>query len=136
MARAKVKQVVIIDDEQDICSLVRMALEPKGYAISEAYDGQAGLEMIKSKKPDLVICDIKMPKMNGYEVIMEMRTNPAYPKNIPIIVMTSLTADSERSDEQWREGLNVSAFFTKPFEVQELAAHAVKVLTSPVTPAK
>ncbi|MFH0793255.1 MAG: response regulator [bacterium] len=134
MAKTKVPKVVIIDDEQDICSLVRMALEPKGYSISEAYDGESGLELIKTKKPDLVICDIKMPKMNGYEVIMEMRTNQAYPPNIPIIVMTSLTSDSDRSDEQWREGLHVAAFFTKPFEVQELASQVEKALTSSTTP--
>jgi two-component system alkaline phosphatase synthesis response regulator PhoP len=113
------KLVYILDDDREICELVKITLEARGYEVDEAYDGEESLAKIKAKKPNLVILDLKMPKLNGYELINAIRTDSKL-ADLPILVLTSLTKGSSKSDKEWADSLGVADFITKPFEPIDL----------------
>ncbi len=119
--------VYVFDDEESICELMRIALESRGYKVKTANDGVEGLAMIKQEKPDLIIVSIKLPKLNGYELVSELKMNADY-SDIPIIVITSLTSESTRSDEEWKESLGVQDFISKPFEPLTLIKRIESIL--------
>lgn len=121
------KLVYILDDEEAVCELLRIVLESRGYSVATADDGEKGLKMIEEKKPDILVVDLKMPKLNGYELISRLKLNPEL-ADIPIIVITSITSESERSDEEWREKMDVQDFISKPFEPLELVERIEKII--------
>lgn len=114
------KTVYVVDDEKDVCELLKITLETRGLRVFCAHDGRAGLELLKSKRPDMLIIDLKMPKMNGYEVINAIKTDD-HLKDLPIIVVTSLTQESNKTDDYWKKSLEVRDFITKPFSPIDLA---------------
>lgn len=121
------KLVLVIDDEQDICRFIEIALRQHGYEVQSAYDGLAGKAAIEKLHPDLVVLDLKMPKLNGYELVLWLKQNEKY-KNLPVIIITSVTEDSRKPDDQWRDSLEVSDFITKPFETEELVTRVTAIL--------
>ncbi len=112
--------VYVIDDEKDICELIKITLESRGMKVQCEHNGIKGLEMLRNKKPDLVITDIKMPSMNGYEFINNIKKDPSL-QNLPIMVITSLTQESKKDNEYWKSALEVKEFITKPFNPIDLA---------------
>lgn len=112
---------VVVDDEPDVCQIVQATLQGAGFEVRTAYDGMAGLETIRSTNPQVIVLDIKMPRMNGYEMLAALRADPRT-KDIPVVVMTSLTDPSQKTDEQWRESLGVAGFLSKPFDPADLLA--------------
>jgi CheY-like chemotaxis protein len=120
-------KIVVVDDEEDHRTLLRLVLERQGYVVLDAEDGQAGLKIIEKVRPDLAIIDMIMPKMNGYELVVALQKNPAL-KKTAIIVLTSLTQDSQRSDEDWRARMDIADFITKPYEPSELVERVGKIL--------
>jgi DNA-binding response OmpR family regulator len=82
------KKILIIEDEEIIMNLLQKKLTEEGYEVSIARNGQAGLETMREKKPDLVLLDIIMPKMGGFEVMTEMQKDGEL-KNIPVIVVSN-----------------------------------------------
>jgi two-component system response regulator RpaA len=109
-------KILLVDDEASIVKIVRKQLEISGFAVSTATDGQAGLAMAGEIRPDLVLLDVMMPKMNGYQVCAALKQDPAL-RHIPVLL---LTARAQRQDYQ--EGLKHGAdgYLTKPFELDEL----------------
>jgi len=85
--RASKKKILIVDDEKDICKLISMNLATRGYSTNKAHSGAEALEAIKKEKPDLIILDVKMPNMDGFEVLKRLKANPDYAR-IPIIMLT------------------------------------------------
>lgn len=124
------RKVVVVDDEPDICSLLRIALKGAGYDVLTANDGEAGRALIEKTKPDLVLLDVKMPKMNGYEVMVALKKDPKL-AGIPVIIMTSLTEKSAKPDDEWRQSLGVSDFLSKPFDSNEMLERVNRVLGKP-----
>ncbi len=108
--------ILLIEDNEDIIDMTADILELEGYKVSKAFDGKEGFEMATELIPDLIICDVMMPKMDGYEVFEKLNQN-AKTAVIPFIF---LTAKSEKSDV--RKGMNVGAddYLIKPFEAKEL----------------
>lgn len=113
------RRAVVVDDEPDLCQIVRVALEGAGFEVLTVFDGVTGLETIRATRPQVVLLDIKMPRMNGYELLAALRADPTISAT-PVIVMTSLTDNSEKTDEQWREALSVAGFLSKPFDTAKL----------------
>lgn len=114
------KTVMFVDDDVDILEIGGVILKKAGYRYLPARSGEEGLHLLLSEKPDLVLLDYMMPRMNGYDFFREMRQNPKYQpvRDVPVIV---LTAKSE--DEVDRQGLfemGLSAFLVKPFGNHEL----------------
>jgi DNA-binding response OmpR family regulator len=119
--------ICVIDDDRELCELIRITLETRGYKVIEAYDGEKGLNLIKKKEPDLIVLDLKMPKMNGYEVLNHLK-NSAKLSTIPVIVLTVLTKGSRKSDEEWSKSTGVEDFITKPFDPLDLLKRVRKLL--------
>ena len=117
-------KILIVDDEKDIVELISYNLEKEGFSIFKACDGEAALHIIKTQKPDLVVLDLMLPKMNGLDVCRNVRRN-ADTAALPIIM---LTAKSDEIDKV--TGLEVGAddYVTKPFSVKELIARVRSIL--------
>lgn len=82
------KKILLIEDEEIILNLLQKKLSQEGYEVSVARDGEAGLKMMRQIKPDLILLDIVMPKMGGFEVMEEMGKEPEL-KRIPIIIVSN-----------------------------------------------
>jgi DNA-binding response OmpR family regulator len=121
------KLIYIIDDEKEVSELLRLALETRNYKVMTGNDGEKCMAMIKRKKPDLLILDLKMPKMNGYEVINALKSTREY-ADIPIMVLTIITQGSTKKDEDWKQSLEVEDFITKPFDPLEILNRVKNIL--------
>lgn len=110
------KKILVVDDEAQLVDMVKMRLEANSYEVIVAYDGQEALEKTKKEKPDLIILDLMLPKMDGYKVCGLLKADTRYNK-IPIIMFT---ARAQESDLKMGEEVGADAYITKPFEVEVL----------------
>ena len=122
--KAVAKTVLTIDDQADIRRLVRMTLEFDGYKVLEASDGEEGLHLARTHKPDLVLLDVMMPGLDGLAVSTTMRADPAL-KDIPVVMLTALDRDSDM-DAGMEAG--AKAYLNKPFGPVELLKLIVHLL--------
>lgn len=105
------KKVLIIDDETAVLQNVGEILELEGYDVSIAGDGSEGIQLARTEPPDLVICDIAMPNVDGFGVLQALRSNPET-KKIPVIMITGMR-DRQIIERIMASG--ASAFLNKPF---------------------
>jgi len=110
------RKILIVDDEEVIRKFLKIHLVKLGYEVTEAADGVQALEQLGRDDFDLLICDVLMPKKDGWEVIREMKSNPKT-KSIPVIV---LTAKNEDSDMFKGYNLGANYYMTKPFTKSQL----------------
>ena len=106
------KRLLIVDDEKDLADMIKFRLEANGYEILIAYDGQAALETARKEKPDLIILDLMLPKMDGYKVCGLLKNDARY-SGIPIIIFS---AKGQDDDVRLGQELGANAYLTKPFE--------------------
>lgn len=106
------KRILVVDDEMDLAEMVRFRLEANGYEILLAHDGQQALEVARKEKPDLIILDLMLPKMDGYKVCGLLKMDSRY-ANIPVIIFT---AKAQVDDLKLGEEVGANAYLTKPFE--------------------
>ena len=118
------KTILIVDDERDLVEVLKLKLETEGYSTNEAYDGNAALEQVRQKRPDLILLDIMMPELNGYQVCRELKKDPNY-KDIPIMM---LTAKAQESDKFWGIETGADEYITKPFDFKKLLESIRKFL--------
>jgi two-component system, OmpR family, alkaline phosphatase synthesis response regulator PhoP len=118
------KKILLADDEMDIKTIVEMFLESQGYEVATAYDGLDALDKVKTEKPDLILLDVMMPMIDGFEVAKRLKADPET-KNIPIIM---LSAAGQK--EAVQRGLDAGAidYIVKPFEPVELGNKIEKYL--------
>jgi chemosensory pili system protein ChpA (sensor histidine kinase/response regulator) len=110
--------IMVVDDSITVRRVTQRLLEREGYRVMLAKDGVDALEQIEAAKPDLMLVDIEMPRMDGFDLTREVRGNEAT-KGIPIIMITSRTADKHRN---YALGLGVNAYFGKPYQEPVLVA--------------
>ncbi|NES97097.1 MAG: response regulator, partial [Desertifilum sp. SIO1I2] len=112
------KKILVIEDEPTVRANLLKLLDLEGYQSLEASDGHTGIQLAEQHQPDLILCDIMMPELDGYAVLEALRQNPVTAM-IPFIF---LTAKAERND--WRQGMEKGAddYLTKPFTRSELLA--------------
>lgn len=118
-------KIVCIEDDPEMIDLVELILTRQGYSVTGATSGQAGLDAIAEVEPDLVLLDLMMPEMDGWEVYQQMRSNEAM-KDIPVIVVT---AKAQSIDKVL--GLHIAKvddYITKPFGPSELLSSVLRVL--------
>ena len=123
-------KVLIIEDEEHISELVKYNLEASGYQVIAAYDGEEGLKAVFEHKPDLVILDLMLPKMDGISVCNKLRNN----KETEDISIIMLTAKSSETDKIIGLEIGADDYITKPFSVRELQARIKTVLRRTKTP--
>ena len=124
MAEEK-KKVLCIEDEKEMIDLIKLILERRGFEVLGALGGKEGLEVIRREKPDLILLDLMMPEVDGWEVFRQMRADEQL-KDIPVIVVT---AKAQSIDKVL--GLHIAKvddYVTKPFGPQELLKSVNKVL--------
>lgn len=119
-------KVLVIDDEEAIVGLLELWLDFAGYEVYSATSGQAGLAQVSEHSPDLVISDVLMPSMDGYEFCRRMKGL----SRAPVIMLTGLGKVDEEEQKAKRLNLDVAAFISKPLSMSEFMQTVEEVLTS------
>lgn len=112
----KSKTILVVEDEVELVEMVKMRLEANGYKVIAAYNGEDGLYWARKEKPDLILLDLMLPKMDGYKVCGLLKLNEKY-KKIPIIMFT---ARAQESDIKLGREVGADAYIIKPFDSQVL----------------
>jgi two-component system, OmpR family, alkaline phosphatase synthesis response regulator PhoP len=119
-------RVLVVDDERPIVMVIETNLKIAGYEVLTAYNGRDALELVRSRRPDLVLLDVVMPEMDGWETVKQIRGDDE-PKvaSTPIVMLTALDRDRDilRGYEY-----GVDIYLTKPFEPEELLEIVARVL--------
>ncbi len=110
------RTILLVDDEPDLVQLVSVRLQVAGYHVITASDGQQALDAVKQTRPDLIILDLMLPKVDGYKVCRLLKFDDRY-KKIPILVFTARAQDG---DIRMATECGADAYLTKPFEAQTL----------------
>lgn len=115
------EKILIVDDDKNICELLRLYLAKEGYETAMAYDGEAAVAAFEAEKPALVLLDVMMPKMDGWEVCRRIRAS----SEVPVIM---LTAKGETFDKVLGLELGADDYVVKPFDTKEVVARIKAVL--------
>ncbi len=119
------KRILCIEDETEMVDLIRLILGRRGFEVSGATGGVEGLQKIRQTNPDLVLLDLMMPDMDGWEVYQQMKADPAL-RGIPVIIVTAKAQNVDRV-----LGLHIAKvddYISKPFSPQELMDSVEKVI--------
>lgn len=118
------KKILIVDDERDLVETLSIRFTSSGYQVILAFDGEEGLELARKEKPDLIILDVMMPKLNGYQVCRFLKFDDEY-KNIPIVM---LTARGQEKDKDVSQQVGADFYVTKPFDGLQLLQKIKSIL--------
>ena len=110
------KRLLLVDDEVELVEMIKFRLEASGYEVLTANDGQQALEIARREKPDLVILDVMLPKMDGYKVCGLIKKDSRY-AHIPVMMFTAKAMDA---DMKLGQEVSADAYLTKPFEPKVL----------------
>ncbi len=119
------KKIMAVDDERHIVRLIQVNLERSGFQVITAFDGPDALKKVETDRPDLIVLDVMMPKMDGFEVLKRLQANPET-REIPVIMLTAKAQDADVF-RGWASG--VSAYLTKPFNPLELITFVKRILS-------
>jgi two-component system alkaline phosphatase synthesis response regulator PhoP/two-component system response regulator VicR len=122
---AQQKKILVVDDERHIVRLIQVNLERAGYKVLSAYDGPEALKKIDSEKPDMIVLDVMMPRMDGFEVLKRLKAKPET-NELPVIMLTAKAQDADVF-RGWSSG--VSAYLTKPFNPIELITFVRRIFS-------
>ncbi len=112
----KSKKILVVDDEVDLVKTLRFSLETEGYTVLASYNGEDALNLARKERPDLVLLDIMLPKLDGYKVCRLLKFDERY-KHIPILILSAKTQEKDKII-----GMETGAdeYVTKPFDMDEL----------------
>ncbi len=124
-------RILLVDDEPNILKIISKRLSSEGYEVLAAVDGEEALHKARTQKPDLIILDVMLPKLSGYQVCVQLKRDVQYQK-IPIIMLTALAQDT---DEEFGYEMGTDVYMRKPFRAQALLDKIKELLTKdPQTP--
>ena len=110
------KRILVVEDQEDLRGILRDLLTSSGYEMLEAADGQAGVDKAKAETPDLILMDIQMPIMDGYEATRQIKADPNL-KSIPIVAVSSFAM---KGDEEKARASGCDHYVTKPYSPMQL----------------
>lgn len=122
----KKAKILLVDDEPSIVKMVGKRLEVEGFDVLVAMDGQDGLDKARAEIPDLIVLDLMLPRLNGYEVCTMLKQDGRYQK-IPIVLFTAKT---QEKDEKLGMECGANGYIRKPFRAQELVGKIRELLSS------
>ncbi len=125
MAESQIRRVVTVEDEPEMIDLIKLILTRKGFEVIGANGGAEGLKIIRELKPDLILLDLMMPELDGWQVYQQIKSDDET-KDIPVIVVTAKAQDIDKV-----LGLHIAKvddYISKPFSLQELVDRVDKVL--------
>lgn len=108
--KARVVKILVVDDSRTVVHNLRTILEQDGYRVMEAYDGLSGIELAKAHHPDLILMDVIMPGLNGFQATRKIRKDPAT-HTIPIVI---ISATEQPTEQFWLTKLGANDFISKP----------------------
>lgn len=117
-------RILAVEDEPNIARLIQVTLERQGYQVETAANGRLALEKLQSNRPDLLVSDVMMPEMDGFELLKNVRMNASY-ADLPIIMLTAKTGDKDIM-EGYTKGADM--YLTKPFNPRELLQFVQRLL--------
>jgi len=123
------KRILIVEDQEDNRTILRDVLSTVGYELIEALNGEDGVKLAQNERPDLILMDIQLPKMDGYEATQQIKSI-AELKTIPIIAVTSYALSG---DEAKARAAGCDGYIAKPFSPRELLAKIRKYLSDEVS---
>lgn len=120
--------VLVVDDEADIRLLVRFSLEMDGHDVREAADGVEALRVLGGERPDVIVLDLTMPRLDGWDLLVQLKAKGGELAAVPVILLTAIEGDPERI----RAGIEGAVrYLTKPFEADDLRAEVARALSEP-----
>jgi two-component system alkaline phosphatase synthesis response regulator PhoP/two-component system response regulator VicR len=119
-------RVLVVDDEVNIVRLIQVNLERHGYQVTTANNGVQALEKIREDRPDLLVSDVMMPEMDGFELLANVRRDPSL-SDLPVIMLTAKAQDRDVMEGYTR---GADMYLTKPFNPAELLNFAKRILSS------
>ena len=117
------KKILAVDDERHIVRLIQVNLERAGYQVVTAFNGIEALQMVENEQPDMVVLDIMMPYMDGFEVLKNLRQS-ALTRELPVILLTARAQDADVF-RGWQ--MSCDCYLTKPFNPTELLAYVGRI---------
>lgn len=125
------KEILIVEDEESLLKLQSLLLASRGYSVNGVTDGRMALDWVSRKKPDLVLLDIMIPEIDGFEVCRQLKSEETT-KNIPVIMVT---AKKRREDMDRSEQVGADGYITKPFKSLMLLEEIQRLLDGGLEPA-
>jgi two-component system alkaline phosphatase synthesis response regulator PhoP len=119
-------RVLVVDDEADLVRILEFGLQSVGYHVETASDGQEGLKKAREMRPDIILLDLMLPKLDGYKVCRLLKFDERY-KSIPIII---LSARTQEGDQTLAMEMGANRFITKPYEFSEILSQMETLLKS------
>ncbi len=123
-------KILVVDDEKDVIESLRMSLESDNYSVVEAYTGSEAIKKARSEAPDLILLDVMLPDITGYETCNRLKKN-ALTKSIPIIMLSGLSGIT-KNDKKLGLDLGAEGYITKPIDTDELKERICSILQYPV----
>lgn len=120
------RKILAVDDEKHIVRLVQINLQKEGFEVVTATNGREALEAVTQHSPDLIVMDVMMPEMDGFEALQKLKENPDT-QNIPVIMLTAKAQDADVF-KGWQSGADL--YLTKPFNPQELITFVKRIFES------
>ncbi|HET9941158.1 MAG TPA: response regulator [Candidatus Eisenbacteria bacterium] len=120
-------RVLVVDDEPDLVRVLEFGLKASGYTVEVASDGQEGLKKAREIKPDVILLDLMLPKLDGYKVCRLLKFDDRF-KHIPIII---LSARTQEGDQTLALEMGANRFVTKPYDFSEILGYIETLLKSP-----
>ncbi|HTK68160.1 MAG TPA: response regulator [Candidatus Eisenbacteria bacterium] len=120
-------RILVVDDEPDLIRVLEFGLKASGYAVEVAADGQEGLKKAREIKPDVILLDLMLPKLDGYKVCRLLKFDDRF-KHIPIII---LSARTQEGDQTLALEMGANRFVTKPYDFTEILGYIETLLKSP-----
>lgn len=121
------KRILVVDDEKDLRELLQQRLVKEGYDVSVASDGQEAIDFCRSSHPDLVLMDVALPRIDGYQACEAIKSNPAA-EDIPVLFLTGKELEPQSIINRCNE-LGARGFLRKPCETKELLAKIKEILS-------
>ncbi|OGF05521.1 MAG: hypothetical protein A2W00_01650 [Candidatus Eisenbacteria bacterium RBG_16_71_46] len=109
-------RILIVDDEADLVAVLRFGLEIEGFEVLDAGDGEDGLRLAREQRPDLMLLDLMLPKLDGYQVCRALKFDVRY-KAMPIFILSARSGDQDR---RLARDMGADAFITKPYDLKDL----------------
>ncbi|HYR69164.1 MAG TPA: response regulator [Candidatus Dormibacteraeota bacterium] len=117
-------RVLVVDDEPDLVRILQFGLQSAGYVVESASDGQEGLKKAREVKPDIILLDLMLPKLDGYKICRLLKFDERF-KQIPIII---LSARTQEGDQTLALEMGANRFVTKPYNFSEILTHVEELL--------
>jgi len=123
------KKILLVDDDADFVEATKLILESKSYDVVVSHDGKEGLKRVQTEEPNLIILDVMMPEMDGYEVCAKLKSDPKY-RHIPILLLTAVGEAIPTTSYTKEMGMKIEAddYVPKPVEPMEIVDRVEKLV--------